>query len=148
MSDPTDLTSPTTPTFSSVIAPYMPSYCRPYERANSTSAVVAMPPTAAYKRQHHRRSLAESDPGTNGAACLDAAGASAAIVRASVLRDGKGRSTTLSPADLTAANYRSISTPFLYFCPLQLLLILLIMDSEKYNIYFLGFKFWYEFDWT
>ncbi|CAB3373554.1 Hypothetical predicted protein [Cloeon dipterum] len=106
MSDPTDLTSPTTPTFSSVIAPYMPSYHRPYERSNSTSAVVAMPPTVPFKR--HRRSLADSDMGTNGAsganACLDAAGA--AIVRASVLRDGKGRSTTLSPADLTAANYR------------------------------------------
>jgi hypothetical protein len=105
MSDPTDLTSPTTPTFSSVIAPYIPSYCRPYERSNSTSAVVAMPPTAAFKRQHHRRSIAESDPGTNGA-CLDAASTAAGIVRASVLRDGKGRSTTLSPADLTAANYR------------------------------------------
>jgi len=79
--------------------------------------VVAMPPTVPYKRQHHRRSLAESDPGTNGsaAACLDAAGASAAIVRASVLRDGKGRSTTLSPADLTAANYRSISMWSYYF---------------------------------
>ncbi|XP_059474015.1 zinc finger protein chinmo [Neocloeon triangulifer] len=104
MSDPTDLTSPTTPTFSSVIAPYMPSYHRPYERSNSTSAVVAMPPTVPYKRQ--RRSLADADSGgTNGpSSCLDSS--SAAIIRASVLRDGKGRSTTLSPADLTAANYR------------------------------------------
>lgn len=113
-SDPTDLTSPTTPTTSagqfqsnSVIAPYMSHY-RPYERSNSTSsAVVAMPPSAGFdrKRQHHRRSLTESDAGTTGSNngttsnCLDSNSAN----RPSVLRDGKGRSTALSPSDLTSS---------------------------------------------
>jgi hypothetical protein len=119
-SDPTDLTSPTTPTTSagqfppnSVIAPYMPQYHRSYERSNSTSsAVVAMPPSTGFdrKRQHHRRSLTESDAGTNGAVNNSGANSNClqdSAARPSVLRDGKGRSTTLSPADLTAT-YRLV----------------------------------------